>query len=202
MSDMYEPRPSAPDWQTRVLPTVPTIDEREAVARRRRLIVLGSAGAFLALAIGYWALSGPGDDKSAPAAAPATSAQVLQTTSIEPLIESSTGPSPKPSSARPSSRPPAVSAAQLTRVLQQMRGEVFVLFRSRQLERDDARALNTRLRKIAEELRKDDREGAGKQLKSFAKKLADLHDDGKISDAGFTALAGQAAQLSTQLPVS
>ncbi len=198
VSDMHDPRPSSPHWPTTVLPTVPAHDKYQR-ANRLRLIVLGSAGAFLVLAIGYWALSGPGDDDQAPVAAPVISAQVLRTQSIEPLEESSTAPTSKPPTSKPTTKPPAVTPVKITQVISQMQRELGVLVRSRQMERGDARSLNQRLRKISESVRKGDRDQAQDRLEDFADKLADLHDDGKISDAGFSALAGQAGQVAAAL---
>jgi hypothetical protein len=211
VSDMHDPRPSSPHWPTTVLPTVPTHDKHQK-ANRVRLIVLGAAGGFLLLAIAYWAFAGSGDDDTAPVAAPATSVQVLRTQSIEPLVESSTKPTSKPPTSKPTTTPtptpptstpttpPAGAAARPGLVILQMQRELGVLVRNRQLERGDARSLNQRLRKISESIRKNDAEQAGDRLEDFAEKLADLHDDGKISDAGFNALAAQAAQIAAALP--
>ncbi|WP_436537074.1 FIMAH domain-containing protein [Actinoplanes sp. HUAS TT8] len=197
---MHDPRPSSPHWPTTVLPTVPQHDKYRR-ANRLRLIVLGAAGVFLVLAIGYWALSGSGgDDNQAPVAATSAPVQVIQTQSIEALEESTVTPSSRPPTSKPTTKPPVVTApVKVTQVLGQMQRELGVLVRNRQMERDDARSLNQRLRKIAESVRKNDTEEAVDRLGDFADKLADLHDDQKISDAGFNALAGQAGQVATAL---
>jgi hypothetical protein len=198
VSDMHDPRPSAPHWPTTVLPTVPQQD-KYATARRRRWVVLGAAGAFLALAVGYWAVSGPGDD-DIPAAAVATSEPVLQQTTALPTLEA-TSPAPSKSPTRkPTTKPVATAPVRPGVLLQQMQRELGLLVRRRQLERDDAGALSKRLRRVGESLRKQDREQAGKRLTDFAEKLADLHDDGDISQDGFDALANAAGQLAVQLP--
>ncbi|WP_221325898.1 hypothetical protein [Actinoplanes sp. L3-i22] len=197
MSDMHDPRPSSPHWPTTVLPTVPAHDKHQK-ANRVRLIVLGAAGGFLLLAIGYWAFSGSGDDNTAPVAAPVTSVQVLRTQSIEPLEESSVKPTSKPPTTKPTTKP-AVPAGRPGLVIAQMQRELGVLVRNGQLDRDDARSLNQRLRKVSESIRKNDADQADDRLGDFADKLADLHDDGKISDAGFNALAAQAAQVAAAL---
>lgn len=201
VSQMHDPRPSSPHWPTTVLPTVPThTHDKYRKANKTRLIVLGSAGAFLVLAIGYWAMSGPGDDdNAAPVAAPATSAQVLRTQSIEPLVESSVKPSSKPPTSKPTTKP-ATQTARPGVLIAQMQRELGVLVRNQQLDRGDARSLNQRLRKLSESIRDKDGDEAADRLQDFAEKLVDLHDDGKISDAGFNALAAQAAQLAPQLP--
>ncbi len=200
--DMYDPRPSAPDWQTAALPTV-TPRDKYATASRRRLIVLGSAGAFLLFAIGYWALSGSDDDGQAPVAGPATSAQVIQTETAEPLTEATSEATTKPPSTRPTTAEPvATQQVRPGAVLAQMQREIGVLVRADQLDRGDARALTQRLRRVSSSLRKNDKDEAADRLEDFAEKLADLHDDGDISDAGFNALAGQAAQLAGGIPAT
>ncbi|SNS07130.1 hypothetical protein SAMN06264365_109207 [Actinoplanes regularis] len=199
--DMYDPRPSAPDWQTAALPTV-TPRDKYATANRRRLIVLGSAGAFLLFAIGYWAMSGSDDDQT-PAAAPATSAQVLRTETTEPLTEATSEATTKPPSTRPTTaKPVATQQVRVGTVLGQMQREIGVLVRADQLDRGDARALSGRLRRVSSSLRENDKEKAADRLEDFAEKLADLHDDGDISEAGFNALAGQAAQLAAGISAS
>ncbi|MFI1989920.1 FIMAH domain-containing protein [Actinoplanes sp. NPDC020271] len=195
---MHDPRPSSPHWPTTVLPTVPEQDKYQR-AGRIRLIVLGSAGAFLAIAIGYWAIADPGDDDTpAPVAVASVPVQVVPTLSIEPLEESSTAPTSKPPTSRPATQP-ATSPVKVAQMIGQMQRELGVLVRGRQLERDDARSLNQRLRKISESIRKNDKEKAVDRLADFAEKLDDLRDDEKISEAGFDALSGQAAQLATAL---
>ncbi|GAA4598448.1 hypothetical protein BJY16_002717 [Actinoplanes octamycinicus] len=199
MSDMHDPRPSAPHWPTAVLPTVPEPD-RYAAGRRRRWIVLGASGAFLALAIGYWAVSGPGDD-DIPAAATVTSAPVLQQTTVPPTVEAlvpTTAPSSTPPTSKPTTKP--VAQARPGVLLQQMQRELGLLVRRKQLERGDAGALSKRLRKVGESLRRRDQEEAADRLRDFAEKLVDLRDDGDISQDGFNALANAAAQLGAQLP--
>ncbi|WIM97487.1 hypothetical protein ACTOB_001015 [Actinoplanes oblitus] len=200
MSDMQEPRPSAPHWPTAVLPTVPQRDEYTA-GRRRRWIVLGAAGAFLALAIGYWAVSGPDDDT--PAAATVTSEAPLQQLTAPPTIEATTDAAPATApTGTPSGKPTTEPVVRVRPgvLLQRMQRELGLLVRRGQLERDDAGALAKRLRKVAESLRKQDREKAAGRLRDFAEKLVDLRDDGDISQDGFTALANAAAQLGAQLP--
>nr|WP_203682151.1 hypothetical protein [Actinoplanes siamensis] len=200
MPEMQDPRPSSPHWPTTVLPTVPAQpDDKYRRAGRRRVIVLGSAGAFLALSIGYWALSGS-DDDPAPAAAPAAPAQVLRTQSIEPLAESTTGPTGEPPAGKPTTRPVATRTVPPGAVLTRMQREIGVLVRKRELDRGDGTSLVKRLRKVSESLRGNDQEAAARRLEDFAEKLVDLHDDGDISDAGFNALAGQATQLAGRLP--
>ncbi|WP_425322715.1 FIMAH domain-containing protein [Actinoplanes ianthinogenes] len=197
---MHDPRPSAPHWPTAVLPTVPEHD-RYAAGRRRRRIVLGAAGAFLALAVGYWAVSGPGDDDTPVAAAP--SAPVLQQTTALPTIEATTEPAPSTTpTSEPTTEPTTEPVARVRPgvLLQQMQRELGLLVRRRQLERDDAGDLSKRLRRVGESLRKQDEEKAAERLQDFAEKLVDLHDDGDISQDGFTALADAAAQLGTRLP--
>nr|WP_157441965.1 hypothetical protein [Actinoplanes awajinensis] len=201
MSNMHDPRPSAPDWPTTVMPTVASRDDKYAAAGRRRLIVLGSAGAFLAVAIGYWAFSGSDDDTPAPVAAPVTSSVPAPAlTTVEPLVETSTKATSKPPTSKPTTKPVATQQVRPGLLLQQMQRELGLLVRRDELERDDARSLSQRLRKVAESLRKNDQEAAARRLKDFAKKLVDLHEDDDISEDGFTALANAAGQLATQLP--
>ncbi|GAA2859188.1 hypothetical protein Acy02nite_23230 [Actinoplanes cyaneus] len=198
VSDMHDPRPSSPHWPTTVLPTVPEPDKYRR-AGRIRLIVLGSAGAFLAIAVGYWALADPGaDDSQVPVAVASTPVQVLKTQSIEPLEESSTTPLTTPPTSKPATKP-AAAPVKVGQVLGAMQRELVVLVRTRQLERDEARSLSQRLRKISESVRKDDEDKAQDRLEDFTDKLDDLRDDEKISEAGFNALTGRAAQIDAAL---
>ncbi|GIF15437.1 hypothetical protein Ate01nite_54690 [Actinoplanes teichomyceticus] len=200
VSDRHDPRPSAPHWPTAVLPTVAE-RSREQVAGRRRRIVLGSAGAFLALSIGYWAVSDPDDDTPAPAAAPVTAsaaAPVVTTTEPEATAEATTTSPAAPPAA--TAEPVATRQVRPGALLAQMQREINLLVRREQLERDDAESLTKRLRRVAEQLRRNEPEAAARRLKDFAKKLVGLHRDGDISQDGFDALARGAGLLARQLP--
>jgi hypothetical protein len=167
-----------------------------------RLKILAGVTAVTALVVtvAVWAISsGSGDESPAvPIAAPSVvvteDAPVEDEPSVAPTSKS---PSPSPSPSR-TTRPAATRPGELVNQLQNV---VRSLAQREELDRRGATELNRRLEQLQNRLRRDP-DKASRKLDEFVKKLADLREDDRISEAGFEALAAGATQIGAVLPGS
>ncbi|MFF0376547.1 FIMAH domain-containing protein [Actinoplanes missouriensis] len=168
-----------------------------------RLKILGAitAATVVIVSVAVWIISPGSSDGDETAAVPLAvpSAIVTEpspelTAEVEPSVTPSTAPTSKPTPATTRPVRPAELVTQLMTVVRALekRGE---------LDDDGAKALNRRLQHLKNRLRKDPEKASGK-LDEFVKKLADLREDGDISEDGFQALAAGATQIGAVLPAA
>jgi hypothetical protein len=194
--DTSDLRRSSAYSPTEQLPVVPVRGVYHAAGHRRRLLLgAGAAGLVLVLLVGWLVTSG-GDQPAPAAAPPAPSSQPAETPTEEPAATGEPAEAPTTAATTTPVKSTPVPPRQL---VAQMIALVRTLERSGDLDDDAAEALNRRLKRLADRLRRDPERASG-PLKDFAKKLADLREDDDVSQTGFDSLAAGAAQIAAALP--
>jgi hypothetical protein len=165
-----------------------------------RLKILGgvTAATALVVTVAVWAISSGGDDEPASSALPAAAPSVVITEDA-PVEEPSVAPTSKSPSPTPSAKPATARPARPGELVDQLKNVVRSLAQREELDRRGATELNRRLEQLQNRLRRDP-EKASRKLDEFVKKLADLREDDRITEAGFQALAAGATQISAVLP--
>ncbi|MFU8849409.1 FIMAH domain-containing protein [Micromonospora sp. SL1-18] len=212
--DATEPTDSTATTEAMSEPTVllPQARTGQTASDRRQRGIVVAGGVAFAVLVGLVATTLFSDgDAGQNAAAPVTVAPATDGTpelTTEPSA-SSTPTAPAPSSTKPapsSTKPaPPPSAPQRPRqspaqLITGIRGGLPHLVSDGQLDKDAAKDLDKRLEDTSRALADGDTDKAWDKLRETAEKTSKLRKDGKLTDAGYQALAAALNQLAQAFP--
>ncbi|HEX5595508.1 MAG TPA: hypothetical protein VFX61_05715 [Micromonosporaceae bacterium] len=164
-----------------------------------RGLVIGGAGTFVLLLVLLATALFSGGSPDHNADAPVSTSSSLDASPDPPLLPTaevspspSTEPPPSPAATQRPRQRPADLIAGTQAILTQ-------LVRDDHLDAHAAKDLNKRLREVSKALNKGDTDKASKKLREFAEKADNLRKEGKLTAAGYDALAAALAPLAQTL---